>query len=188
MTALIAAGRRKEFAFLRSVCRSLQERFTLGEAIRQGWTASAIEADARRYTGRGGDLKYRIAIQDASQRRYYSPEERAADEARWKANEGARAARAAIKLTRSTKPNVPADYKPILAACRDMLDIDRLTAVLEAGWSADDIRYLARQFCWVATNHRVKMKETPAAFRFTLEMVQGRPAGTYSPYLPRPNQ
>ncbi|MBR0899958.1 hypothetical protein JQ616_33825 [Bradyrhizobium tropiciagri] len=187
MTAPIAAGRRKEFEFLRSVCRTLQERSTLGTAIRQGWSASGIEAEARIYKGKG-DLKYRIAIQDASERRYYSPEERAADEARWKANEEVMAARAAIAVTHATKPKVPPEYKPVLAACRNMLDIDRLSAVLEAGWLADDIRYLARQFCWVATRHRVTMKETPAAIRFALEMIEGKPAGKLSPYLPRPNQ
>lgn len=186
MTALIAAGRRKEFEFLRSVCRSFQERLALGEAIRQGWTASGIEAEARRYTGRG-DLKYRIAIKDASERRYYSPEEQAADWAAWHEAEAAKAARAAIKVTRATKPKVPPEYKAILAACRNMLDIDRLSAALEAEWQADDIKYLARQFCEVATRHRVKMKETPASIRFALEMILGRPAGQYSPYLPRPS-
>lgn len=154
----------------------------LGEAIRQGWTASGIEAAARRYSGKG-DLKYRIAIQDASKRRYYSPEEQAADDARIRAIEEQQAARAAIKATRATRPNVPSEFKAIRAACRNMLDCDRLSTVLEAGWSVSDINFLARQFSEVACG--VKLKETPSAIRFALEMIGGRPAGQFSPYLPR---
>jgi hypothetical protein len=65
-----------------------------------------------------------------------------------------------------------------------MLDCDRLSSALEAGWSATDINYLARQFSEVAC--RVPFKETPAAIRFALEMIEGRPAGRFSTYLPRP--
>lgn len=154
----------------------------LGEAIRQGWTATGIEAEARRYSGKG-DLKYRIAIQDASKRRCYSPEEQAADQARWKEVEDSQAARAAIKAARATRPSAPPEFKVIRAACRNMLDCDRLSTVLEAGWSASDINFLARQFSEVACG--VEMKETPSAIRFALEMIGGRPAGQFSPYLPR---
>ncbi|MET4292504.1 hypothetical protein [Bradyrhizobium sp. LB5.2] len=154
----------------------------LGVAIRQGWTAPGIEAEARRYTGKG-DLKYRIAIQDASKRRYYTPEEQAADQARWKELEDAQAARAAIKATRATRPTMPAEFNTIRAACRNMLDCDRLSAALEAEWSAKDINYLARQFSEVACG--VKLKETPSGIRFALEQIEGRPGGQFSPYLPR---
>lgn len=176
---------REAFKRLRSACQSFEERLTLGEAIRNGWTAPAIEAAAGMYSGRGaGDLKYRLAIQDCSKRTYYSPEDRAADEARLAARQAEEDARAAITITRGTMP-VPPEFKAIRAACRNMLDCDRLSAALEAGWLAKDINFLARQFCWVATRHRVEMKETPSAIRFTLEMIQGRPGGHYSPYLPR---
>lgn len=176
---------REAFKFLRSVCKNFQERLKLGDAIRQGWTAPGIEAEARRYSGKG-DLKYRIAIQDASKRRYYSPEEQAADQARWKEQENALAARAAIKATRATRPKVPPEFSGIRAACRDMLDCDRLSAALEAEWSAEDINYLARQFSEVACG--AQMKATPSAIRFALEMIQGKSGGQFSPYLPRRNQ
>lgn len=156
----------------------------LGEAIRQGWTASGIEVEARRYTGKG-DLRYRIAIQDASKRRYYGPEEQAVDQTRWKELEDAQAVRAAIKATRATRPNVPPEFKTIRAACRNMLDCDRLSAAFEAGWSANDINFLARQFSEVACG--VKLKETPSAIRFALEMMQGKLGGQFSPYLPMRN-
>lgn len=177
-------GAREAFKLLRSVCKSFQERLMLGEAIRQGWTASGIEAEARRYSGKG-DLKYRIAIQDASKRRYYSPEEQAADQAQWKELEDTQAARAAIAATRATRLNVPPEFKSIRAACRNMLDCDRLSAALKAGWSANDINFLARQFSEVACG--VKLKETPSAIRFALEMMQGKPGGQFSPYLPIKN-
>lgn len=64
-----------------------------------------------------------------------------------------------------------------------MLDCDRLSASLEAEWSAKDISFLARQFSEVACG--VKLKETPSAIRFALEMVQGKPGERFSPYLPR---
>ncbi|MFB6458637.1 hypothetical protein [Bradyrhizobium tunisiense] len=182
MTNAPRPGTREAFKFLRSVCRTFQERLMLGEAIRQGWTAPGIEAEARRYSGKG-DLKFRIAIQDASKRRYYSPEEQSADQARWKEPEDAQAARAAIKATRTTRPNVPPEFAAIRAACRNMLDCDRLSAAFEAGWSASDISYLARQFSEVACG--VQMKVTPSAIRFTLETIQGKPGGQLSPYLPR---
>ncbi|MCG2642444.1 MULTISPECIES: hypothetical protein [Bradyrhizobium] len=185
MTTAPQPGAREAFKLLRSVCKNFQERLMLGEAIRQGWTASGIEAEARRYSGKG-DLKYRIAIQDASKRRYYSPDEQAADQARLKELEDAEAARAAIKATRATRPNVPPEFNVIRAACRSMLDCDRLSAALEAEWSAADINYLARQFSEVACG--VEMKETPSAIRFTLEMIQGKPGGQLSPYLPRRNK
>ncbi|WP_424578432.1 hypothetical protein [Bradyrhizobium sp. USDA 326] len=143
------------------------------------------EAEARRYSGKG-DLKFRIAIQDASKRRYYSPDEQTADQARWKELEDARAPRAAKKATRATRPNVPPEFAAIRAACRNMLDCDRLSAALETGWSANDINFLARQFSEVACG--VEMKETPSAIRFTLEMIQGKPGGELPPYLPRRNK
>ena len=182
MTTTPHPGAREAFKFLRSICRDFQERLMLAEAIRQGWPASGIEAEARRYTGKG-DLKFRIAIQDASKRRYYSPEEQAADQVRWKELEEAQAARSAIKATRATRPKVPPEFAGIRAACRNMLDCDRLSSALDAEWTASDIDYLARQFSEVACG--VQMKATPSAIRFALEMIQGKPGGQLSPYLPR---
>lgn len=176
---------REAFKRLRHACQSFEERLTLGEAIRNGWTAPAIEAEARKYIGRvKGDLRLRVAIRNCSERTYYTPEKLAADEALRLARQAEKDARAAITITRETMP-VPPEFKAIRAACRNMLDCDRLSAALEAGWLAKDINFLARQFCWVATRHRFEMKETPSAIRFALEMIEGRPGGQYSPYLPR---
>jgi hypothetical protein len=101
----------------------------LGKAIRSGWPAHAIEAEARSKRGRASkDLKHLMAIRDAAKCRYYRPEERAADAAWLREKQAALDARDAIKATRATRPPVPPEYKSIRAACRSMLDVDRLSS------------------------------------------------------------
>jgi hypothetical protein len=174
--------KRASFDFLRSVCRDFQERLILGEAIRQGWPAHAIEATARMYSGRGSKkIKLRHAIRDCAARRYYGPEEQVADETWLRKREAANEARAAIKATRATRPKVPPTYKSIRAACRSLLDCDRLTSALEAGWSAEDIRCTARQLS-ICIIH-IPNRETPATLRAALELIEGRPAGHFLPRL-----
>jgi hypothetical protein len=122
-------------------------------------------------------LQAAYALEDAASRHYYSPEEQAADEARWAQIEAEEAARRAIKATRAIRPVIPSnEYAPIRAACRNMLDCDRLQVVLDAGWTATDIKYLARQHS-VVVGRRVRSKETPGAIRLVLELIRGCPAG-----------
>ncbi|WP_157038777.1 hypothetical protein [Rhodopseudomonas palustris] len=142
----------------------------LGEAIRNQWPAHAIEAAARQYKGRG-DLKYRLAIQDASKRRYYSPEERAADYAALHERQAELEARSAMKATKATRPSVPPEFKAARAACRSVLDCDRLKAALEAGWLPEQLNYVARQLSKKAS--RVAFRETPAAYRHAFEFING---------------
>lgn len=176
---------RASFDYLRSVCRSFEERLVLGEAVRQGWPAHAIEAEACIYSGRTSKKnKMRLAIQDAARRRYYSPEQRAADEAASNALQGERDARDAIPATRATRPNVPPEYKQIRAACRSLLDCDNLTAAIEAGWTVPQLDCLARQWCEVATRNRLKMKETPASYRRTLGFIRGTTPEDLLQWLP----
>lgn len=133
------------------------------------------------FTGRTSKkMKCRRAIQYASQHRYYSPEERAADEAALREQQATMEARDAIKATRATRPKVPPEYKAIRAACRSELDCDHLSAALEAGWPAKHINFLARQLSVAAS--RIPNKETPAAIRMALSMIQGWPAGQYYSY------
>jgi hypothetical protein len=173
------AETRASFDFLRSVCRDFHERLVLGEAIRQGWPAHAIEAAAGIYSGRSSQkIKLRLAIRDCATRRYYSPEEQAADWARYREREAAREARDAIKATNATRPKCPPEYRSIRAACRSMLDCDRLSSALEAGWSAEDIRCTARQLS-ICVIH-VPNRETPATLRAALELIEGRAAGDLS--------
>jgi hypothetical protein len=182
------AETRASFSYLRSVCRSFEERLVLGEAIRNGWTARGIELEAGIFSGRGPkDLKYRLAIQNASKRQYYSPEQQAADEQLLREKQEADDAREAIKATKDTRPKIPSsDYAPIRAACKSMLDCDRLQAVLDAGWCAADIMYLARVHSEVAVH--VPNKATPGAIRFALALIENWPAGQYYSWFPRPTQ
>jgi hypothetical protein len=177
---------RASFDRLRSICRDFNDRLILGEAIRNGWPASAIEDVAQGYGGRFPiDRKRLAAIHDTSKRKYYSPEERAADEARWQEAQAALDARDAIKATKATRPNVPPEFATLRAACRSMLDCDHLLWAFNEGWTAEDIRYLARQLS-CAVGRRVHNKETPGSLRLALSLIQGHPAGTYYGYLPRP--
>lgn len=146
----------------------------LGEAIRNGWTAAGIAHEAGVFRGsRKG--RYRAAIHSASQRRYYSPEQRAADLAALQEANAAEAARDAIKTTNATRPVVPIEYKAIRAACKSMLDCDRLSWAVNEGWRAADIALIARQLNSVAS--RIPNKETPAAYRWALGWIEGSPAG-----------
>jgi hypothetical protein len=152
-------------------------------ALSRGWPPLALEAEARNRRGpKRKRYKRLYAIHDATTRRYYTPEERAADLAWLQEIENAEKARDAIKATRATRPKAPQEYKAIGAACRSMLDCDRLSSALEAGWRASDINLLARAFSVIAS--RVPNKETPASIRFALSMIEGRPAGHYPPFLP----
>lgn len=178
---------RASYRRLRDVCKSFEERLLLGEAIRRGWPAHAIESAAKIYSGRcSKDIKLRQAIQDTAKRTYYSPEQQAADRAAHEAQEAANDARRAIRATKSTRPIVPSkEWAPIRAACASMLDCDRLQTILDEGWDALDVIWLARQFSEVA-GHRKPLVATPAAIRLTLELIEHRAAGQYSPFLPRP--
>ena len=174
----------RALARLRSACRSPEAKELLHRALDRGWPALAIEELAKGVRGPKQKLYKRLyAIQDAASRRYYSPEERVADEARWAQTEAHEAARKAVKATKATRPAIPSkEYAPIRAACRTMLDCDRLQDALGAGWAAGDIKYLARQFSEVAIHQ--PLRETPASIRFALELIQGWPAGRYFSYLP----
>jgi hypothetical protein len=171
---------RSSFDYLRSVCRDFNERLVLGDAIRNGWTADGIAHEAGTYKGsRKG--RHLVAIYNASRRRYYSPEQRAADQAALQALNAAEEARDAIKATKATRPVVPIDYKAVRAACRSMLDCDRLSWAVNEGWRAADIALIARQLSNVAS-HKPN-RETPASYRSALSWIEGKPAGHCPPFL-----
>lgn len=171
----------RALARLRSACRTEAAKDLLRQALDEGWPALAIEdlisTDACNRRVRKG-IKRLYAIQAAASRRYYSPEERAADEARWREREAAEDARAAIKATKATRPVVPPEYKAIRAGCINMLNCDHLAYALEAGWTAADILFLTRHHSCVV-GRRVNGKETPAAIRLVLALIQGWPAGRF---------
>lgn len=180
---------RDSYARLRAVCKSFEERLVLGEAVRRGWPALAIEREARKYSGRTSkDIKLRHAIQETSQRRYISPDEIAADQAWLAAKEAVEATRKSIRATKANRPTIPSQaWSPIRAACLTALDCDHLQTILDDGWDPDDVLYLSRQLS-IVVGHRRPNVHTPAAIRLALELIQGRAAGQYSPYLPRPSQ
>ncbi len=181
---------RASYDRLRSICRDFNDRLILGEAIRNGWPASAIEDVAQGYGGRAPiDRKRLSAIHETSKRKYYSPEQQAVDWAAYHEAQAASDARDAIKATKATKatrPMVPPEYASLRAACRSMLDCDHLAWAFREGWTAEDIRYLARQTSSVV-GRRVHNKETPGSIRLALSLIQGHPAGVYRGYLPRPS-
>jgi hypothetical protein len=176
----------RALARLRSACRTDAAKDLLRQALDSGWPALAIEGlittDACNRRLRKG-IKRLYAIQEATSRRYYSPEERSADEARFRERQAAEDARAAIKATKATRPAVPPEYKAIRTACVNMLNCDHLSSALEAGWKAADILRLARAHSGIV-GRRVYGKETPGAIRLVLELIQGWPAGRYRSYLP----
>ncbi|MBR0751736.1 hypothetical protein JQ604_06040 [Bradyrhizobium jicamae] len=178
---------RASYDRLRSICRDFNDRLILGQAIRNGWPASAIEEVAQGYGGPGSiDRKRLSAIYDTAKRQYYSPEQRAADWAAYEEAQAAADARDAVKATKATRPKVPPEYASLRAACRSMLDCDHLSWALEEGWTAEDIRYLARQHSAVV-GRRIPNIETPGAIRLALGLIQGREAGVYRGWLPRPS-
>lgn len=181
------SAHRASYERLRDACDSFEERLRLGEAIRKGWPSHAIEAEAQNIRSRMTiKRKRQYAIYDCSRRTYFSPEYHAETAKILAAEEAADAARKAIKATRATRPTTPSEeWSTIRAACMNMYDCDALQTILDDGWCAADVLFMARQFSCVVGRRRAGL-ETPGSIRFALSMIQGHPAGTYGSFLPRP--
>ncbi|RYH59240.1 MAG: hypothetical protein EON54_11245 [Alcaligenaceae bacterium] len=136
------SAHRASYERLRDACDTLEERLTLGEAIRKGWPAASIEDEAKNIRAHAPiKRKRQTAIYECSRRFYISPEQKAADQAAFDAEEAADDARKAVKATRATRPTTPSkEWAPIRSACRDMYDCDALQTILDDRWCAATCR------------------------------------------------
>lgn len=111
----------------RSLCRSPETRIILQKAIDNGWTALAIDELASRVRGPKKKIVKRVyALRDAASRRYYSPEEYAADLAAWE-----RSAEA---------------FQYLRSVCQDFQERLVLGKAIHNGWGATALTKLAESF------------------------------------------
>lgn len=117
----------RALARYRSLCRSPEARIILQKALDNGWTALAIDRLASGIRGpRKKIIKRDRALQDAASRRYYSPEEYAADLAAWE-----RSAEA---------------FRYLRSVCQDFKERLVLGTAIRNGWGATALTKLAESF------------------------------------------
>jgi hypothetical protein len=145
----------RALARYRSLCRSPEAKALLQKAFDNGWNALAIDELASRIRGPIKKIfKRDRALQDAASRRYYSPEEYAADLAAWE-----RSAEA---------------FRYLRSVCRDFKERLVLGEAIRNGWGATALTKLAESFRTHSDNSTTEANPKLSAYRRAIHAASER--------------